>query len=120
MSLPPPIYNSRPCGPRATDPANVAGEARGTVAPDPGSGGRLYDQIEQTCTGCPAQWDITLDDGRRLYVRYRWDSLTVNEYAADRIGEELYRHDGVTGDPHQGWMTTDEMLALLEPTGVLA
>jgi hypothetical protein len=33
--------------------------------------------ITQTCWACPSQWEGKLDDGRGVYIRYRWGSLTV-------------------------------------------
>ncbi len=33
--------------------------------------------IKKTCTACPAQWEGTTDDGREVYVRYRFGHLSV-------------------------------------------
>jgi len=30
-----------------------------------------------TCTLCPSQWEGELDDGRLIYIRYRWGYLRV-------------------------------------------
>lgn len=32
--------------------------------------------VTQTLIACPSQWDITLDDDRQVYARYRWGWLT--------------------------------------------
>lgn len=34
-------------------------------------------QVRQTCSACPSQWEGTTEDGRSVYVRYRWGNLTV-------------------------------------------
>ena len=33
--------------------------------------------FERTCYACPSQWEGKLDDGRMLYIRYRWSHLSV-------------------------------------------
>lgn len=49
--------------------------------------GPLYvKELTMTCGACPAQWDATLDDGRELYIRYRWGGLSVRFGVG---GEEL-------------------------------
>ena len=35
------------------------------------------ENLEQTCEACPSQWEFTTDNGRPVYVRYRWGFLTV-------------------------------------------
>jgi len=37
----------------------------------------------QTCRAAPSQWEGQLEDGRVVYIRYRWGSLQVG------IGEDL-------------------------------
>lgn len=32
---------------------------------------RIVD-VTQTCAGCPSQWDGKTDDGRYVYIRYRY------------------------------------------------
>jgi len=34
-------------------------------------------ELTKTCKACPAQWEGQLDDGRVIYVRYRWGGLSV-------------------------------------------
>lgn len=48
--------------------------------------------LTQTCRMCPSQWDGTTEDGRRVYVRYRWGCLDV--YAGNAPGD-----DPLDGDP---------------------
>lgn len=33
--------------------------------------------IEQTCRWVPSQWEGYTDDGRPIYVRYRWGRLSI-------------------------------------------
>jgi len=35
-------------------------------------------EIIQTCPACPSQWEGVTDDGRPIYIRYRWGSLSVS------------------------------------------
>lgn len=35
------------------------------------------ESVTWTCGACPSQWEGRLDDGRRIYVRYRWGRLSV-------------------------------------------
>jgi hypothetical protein len=69
-------------------------------------------ELTMTCSACPTQWEGFLEDGRPLYVRYRWGCLTVQaggENGAD--GEYLY--DEPIGDPYHGEMPEEEMRRLL-------
>jgi len=34
-------------------------------------------EIEKTCSACPSQWEGTLDNGKMIYIRYRWGYLSV-------------------------------------------
>jgi hypothetical protein len=43
--------------------------------------------VRRTCDGYPTQWDGELDDGRTIYVRYRWGILAV------RVSEEAHPVD---------------------------
>jgi hypothetical protein len=33
--------------------------------------------LVKTCDACPSQWDGVTEDGRQVYIRYRFDHLTV-------------------------------------------
>jgi hypothetical protein len=33
--------------------------------------------IIQTCSACPSQWDTTTEDGREVYIRYRHGDFRV-------------------------------------------
>lgn len=79
-------------------------------------------KLKKTCIACPAQWEGTLDDGRMIYIRYRWGHLTVNVSLkpTTNIGDAL---DGPTvfdehpgEDSLDGSLETEEMLHLLKDT----
>ena len=44
--------------------------------------------IERTCIACPSQWEAETDDGRVVYIRYRFGKLTVGIGAtlSDAVG----------------------------------
>lgn len=72
--------------------------------------------LVQTCGACPSQWDGVLDDGRAIYVRYRWGWLSVRvstkedaqeEFGAVR-GEEIFGEQ--LGDNWDGVLTTTELI----------
>lgn len=71
-------------------------------------------KLVKTCFACPAQWDGETDDGRLVYIRYRWGYLSVrvselnpkDEWAAVR-GEEIFGKD--LSDPFGGYMETSEL-----------
>ncbi len=35
------------------------------------------DNLIQTCSACPSQWNFVTDGDRNVYVRYRWGYLSV-------------------------------------------
>lgn len=68
----------------------------------------MIESVVQTCTSCPAQWEVTLSDGRGLYVRYRWGMFSV---ASIEDLDPFYQVS--LGDGLDGEMSTDEMLSHL-------
>lgn len=67
-------------------------------------------ELEQTCWACPSQWEGKTDEGKYVYVRYRWGILSVgfgkDEWAAVDDSKSI----GQYGDWLDGVMTTEEML----------
>lgn len=61
-------------------------------------------KVRQTCSACPSQWDGETDDGKMVYVRFRWGHLAVT-VGKDIWGEtpdgvrvvDLYHGDGLAG-----------------------
>lgn len=80
-------------------------------------GQRVID-LRMTCSACPTQWEGTLDDGRCVYVRYRWGCLTWGfgdtPYAAidDSISGERCKQLGGEFDGELDEMT------MLDETGM--
>jgi len=35
-------------------------------------------KIKQTCYACPSQWEGMTDDGKDVYIRFRWGSLRLD------------------------------------------
>lgn len=72
----------------------------------------LY-QLEKTCDACPAQWSATDADGNTVYIRYRWDQLSVHLYDGRPDDDyPLFLKSAVTGDAMSGVMSTEEMLKI--------
>jgi hypothetical protein len=65
-------------------------------------------QLKQTCSACPAQWEGQLEDGRKLYARYRWGHLSVG--VADTLDEAVMCH----GTPKRLLPQIDETGSLLD------
>jgi hypothetical protein len=71
-------------------------------------------EITQTCESSPAQWEAKSDDGKMVYIRYRWGDLTVK--VAPEPSDDIY--DAVKGtevfkrqlnnDLH-GWLSYEEL-----------
>jgi hypothetical protein len=64
----------------------------------------------QTCEAFPSQWDGVLEDGRAVYIRYRWGLLTVRVNPNTPEETELYGH--YHGDHLDGEIEEAEMLRL--------
>lgn len=81
-------------------------------------------KLECTCEACPTQYDGKLDDGRMIYVRYRWGylSIRISKDETDDIfhavrGEEIY---GICiGNGLDGWMEYSDIIDHLEKAGIV-
>ena len=51
-------------------------------------------KLTQTCGACPSQWEASTDDGRMIYIRYRWGGLSVS--ISKEITDDIY--DAIDGD----------------------
>ena len=75
-------------------------------------------EIKRTCSACPSQWEGILDDGRSIYVRYRWGNITAG--IGDTLDEAI-RNKSIYfsyGDEFDGYITDREMVKLLKKQGV--
>lgn len=61
--------------------------------------------INQTCSACPSQWDAVLEDGREVYIRYRWGRLSIRCPGVD--GEEIF--GAVLADDLDGCLEYSEL-----------
>ena len=50
--------------------------------------------IKNTCGACPSQWEGNLDDGRMIYIRYRWGYLSIR--VSNNPSNDVY--DAVDGE----------------------
>lgn len=54
-------------------------------------------KLEMTCGACPSQWQGDTDDGRPIYVRYRWGHLRVEMDDTDEVVFEWSSGDNLDG-----------------------
>lgn len=73
--------------------------------------------ISQTCKA-PSQWEGLLDDGRHIYVRYRWGVLTVGVGDTFREAATTVVHEDELGDPLDGCLL--EVVMKRELDGVVS
>ncbi len=73
---------------------------------------RTIKSIEQTCWACPSQWNIYLNDGSYVYVRYRhgWFSF---EITSDGVREFEYGEETYPNGIADGFMEEHQMKELL-------
>ena len=66
-------------------------------------------KIEQTCFGCPSQWDAHDREGHYYFIRYRHGHLSVRDDL-----ETVFSKDFVYPDGSDGVMSTEDMFRLCE------
>jgi len=76
-------------------------------------------KLVQTCFACPSQWEGKLDDGRMIYIRYRWGvlSISVSPEPTDDImdavgGEEIF--GTIMGDGFDGYLEEAKLMPILK------
>ena len=67
-------------------------------------------ELIQECSACPSSWSGKLDDGRDIFIRYRWGTLRVTENGDKSI--TLFEVDH--GNPLDGFMDFDELKEALD------
>lgn len=74
-------------------------------------------ELTQTCESCPAQWQGRTDDGKFVYIRYRWGKLECG--VADTLHDAVLgrTHIASLGDEYDGYIDEAQMTAAL--SGVL-
>ena len=78
--------------------------------------------LKQTCSSCPSQWEATLEDGRMVYIRYRYGALAarVSPEPTDDIGKAVMGRSlfaKILGEDLDGDMGVYSMMVTL--SGVL-
>ena len=73
--------------------------------------------LTQLTPACPSQWEADTEDGRKVYVRYRWGKLRVGvgDDIDEAVASSRYNYVWTGGGAYSGVMTTKEML---ERTGL--
>ena len=82
----------------------------------------ILHNLVKTCDSAPAQWTAINERGEHVYIRYRFDTLTVhcsfNPEADEHKGYEhfmstqILNREKVFDDRFRGWLEEDEMLEL--------
>lgn len=76
-----------------------------------------FTRTEQTCYGCPSQWDAWDADGNQYYLRFRWGvgTLSLRGRMVDGEMQHLERGEQIVsfqaGDPYSGVISLEEFLA---------
>ena len=79
--------------------------------------------LTKTCWMCPSQWEGTLEDGKMVYIRYRWGHLTIttskepSNDIQDAVDGEMLLELQV-GDDFCGNMENEDMLSYLKDIGI--
>lgn len=76
----------------------------------------IVKSITKTCDACPSQWDIELEDGTFVYVRFRYGSLfygTSGRSARDAVGFQKHVQLPFKTGPLDGFLSTARMLRVL-------
>ena len=77
----------------------------------------IVNDLVQTCSACPSQWEFRTFENRPVYVRYRWGYLSIrigykNADIDDAVsGLEIYGED--LGDEWDGFLEEEKLLEIL-------
>lgn len=76
---------------------------------------RKLTSLTRTCFACPSQWEGELEDGSKVYIRYRWGRLGmgIGETLDHAIQGNDAHYSIQLGDDYDGWLSTEEMLRIL-------
>lgn len=58
-------------------------------------------KVEETCAGCPSQWDAWTDEGDYVYMRYRHGRGIARKHKSQEAAEENWQ-SGVVADFRYG------------------
>ena len=82
----------------------------------------ILSQLHKTSEASPTQWQAINERGERVYIRFRFDTLTVHcpyndsedQTYEDFLATQVLCLEHVTGEPFAGALETDEMLSLID------
>lgn len=77
----------------------------------------IIKELSQTSLSCPSQWEGWLDDGRPLYIRYRWARLSVRfgppgGTIDDAVSAAPWFDETIGNDAMAGLIGIEEVLAV--------
>jgi hypothetical protein len=75
----------------------------------------------KTCPACPAQWEGVCSDGRFIYIRFRWGSLTwgVGNTIELAVDDSFACLDIISDeDSYNGYMEDEEMKKIMAEQNV--
>lgn len=70
--------------------------------------------LEQTCFGCPEQYDVFNGEELIGYIRYRWGRLKCNPVINGEYNFENILFSWESGNPYDGILPDDKREELLE------
>ncbi len=73
----------------------------------------MVSEIKRTCGACPSQWEGRLDDGRFLYVRFRWGSFGFGIGASESAAVENCKDPVLLDRGRDGYMSDKDMVLQL-------
>ncbi len=71
----------------------------------------MIKNLVRTCLACPSQWMAETEEGRAVYIRFRWGHLTVgigNDIDEAVSAKPIFARQ--VSDDMDGFMTEEEML----------
>lgn len=79
----------------------------------------IITKLEMTCEACPSQWEGVTEDGRYVYIRFRWGYFSAGIGATfdEALGNEKLFGDQIS-DGLDGTLSTEDMRARLMEVGV--
>lgn len=75
-------------------------------------------ELEQTCDSYPSQWEGRSDDGRYVYIRYRFGELLFGVHDQEELAILLADTVGICDGMFDGELSTSEMMERLTRSGV--
>jgi hypothetical protein len=77
------------------------------------------EKVVKTCDACPSQWEITLEDGRMVYVRFRWGNFSAyiskeptTDISEAVLGDTLLYCENIS-DGLDGYLDDEQMIEIL-------